>query len=66
MKEDYFSKEEFLGDEVRAPASMVVCSSRSRAVTSAFICRWRVDSSGNGYRLAPNASQICSSPVWPR
>ena len=60
------SKEVSVGDEVRAPASMVVCSSRSRAVTSAFICRWRVGSSGNGYRLAPNASQICSSPQWAR
>ncbi len=45
-----------------APASMVVCSSRRRAVTSAFICRWRVGSSGKGYRLAPKASQICARP----
>mmetsp|Transcript_15856 Transcript_15856/g.66841 ORF Transcript_15856/g.66841 Transcript_15856/m.66841 type:complete len:413 (+) Transcript_15856:1873-3111(+) len=39
-------------------ASKVLCSSSKRAVTSEFIwcCLWK--SSGNGYRLAPKASQI--------
>ena len=40
---------------------MVVCSSRSRAVTSAFIWRCRAGSSGKGYLLALNASQICAA-----
>jgi hypothetical protein len=31
-----------------SPASIVVCSSRSRAVTSECICRCRETSSGNG------------------
>ena len=39
---------------------MVVCSSLRRAVTSAFIWRCRDGSSGKGYRLALNASQICT------
>ena len=39
---------------------MVVCSSRKRAVTSAFIWRCRNGSSGKGYLLALNASQICT------
>mmetsp|Transcript_793 Transcript_793/g.2047 ORF Transcript_793/g.2047 Transcript_793/m.2047 type:complete len:253 (-) Transcript_793:202-960(-) len=43
------------------PASMVSCSSRRRCATSAFICRWRSTSSGKGYRLALNASQIFST-----
>ena len=45
-----------------APASMVVCSSRRRMVTSAIIWRRRAGSSGNGYRLAPYASQIYGAP----
>ena len=39
---------------------MVVCSSLKRAVTSAFIWRCRDGSSGKGYLLALNASQICT------
>ena len=39
---------------------MVECSSRRRELTSAFMLRCRWGSSGKGYRLAPNASQICA------
>ena len=42
---------------------MVVCSSLKRAVTSAFIWRCRDGSSGKGYLLALNASQICTCKV---
>lgn len=46
------------------PASTVVCSSLRRAVTSAFICLCLCGSSGKGYLLAPNASQICKAILF--